>query len=686
MMNSSHNFLIRVSCFSAFCMFALVAQGKAATSWKGALLDNAGNPLSGATVKLHSPTGKLDYTARTSAGGRFSFDHIAAGDYQLSASKAGRTWVSSARVVIKDGQSLTANLQLTSGQEGIRVMAAAGGAAPRASGGENLSSEQVSSLPLNERDFSKLLLLAAGTMTDTNGSANFTQQFAVNGQRGTATVFTIDGVDATDPEMGGATFPNFNVEAIQKVQENTGVMPAEFGHGAAAFTRVTSKSGTNQVHGSLFEFVRNADFDARNFFDYKTVAEERRIPPFARNEFGFAVGGPIDVPSVYNGQNRTFFFGEYQGFRQVLGTTQVIAVPTASERNGIDTTAYPGDTLLVPVSPKIEPVLAGYPLPDDPQGAFGGRTYATSSKVFTGTDQFSLRTDHRVSDKSSLYVRFSMDQITGPLTNPNQTAIDPTFAIRFFDNQRNAGLKYTNVWSPHFTSDSTLGFIRATPFFPTVNHTQPAITFGDGLYQPYNSADGSIIGTFGNVYQIKQDMVDIQGTHTFQWGAEVWINRDATVYGANPNGLYTFGGGPAYAPVAITSASGQHNLQPGDSLPDSLTGLLTTTPYSYTTSALSDITPGGNRYDEGGVRRQCYSFYFQDSWKATSRLAVNASLRYEVNSRIGEVNKRTSLPEIVGPEWWQRAVLGPWGNASFPGKSTASVRHGLEWVGAAAGD
>jgi hypothetical protein len=104
--------------------------------------------------------------------------------------------------------------------------AASGQGAAQASGGEHLSSSEVSSLPLNARDFSKLLLLAAGTMTDTNGAANFTQQFAVNGQRGSATVFATDGFDTTDPEMGGATFSNFNVDGIQEVQADSGVMQA----------------------------------------------------------------------------------------------------------------------------------------------------------------------------------------------------------------------------------------------------------------------------------------------------------------------------------------------------------------------------------------------------------------------------------------------------------------------------
>ena len=267
----------------------------------------------------------------------------------------------------------------------------AAGAASESTGGGDLSSRQVSALPLNKRDFSQLLLLAAGTQTDSNGAANFTQQFTVNGQRGITTVFSMDGVDTTDPEMGGATFSNFNVDAIQEIKSSAGVMPAEIGHGAAGYTEIVTKSGTNELHGSIFEFVRNAAFDARNYFDRRSVAQPGRIPAFIRNEFGFANGGPVVLPHVYNGRNRTFYFGQYQGFRQVLGTTQVIPVPTLGERQGKDTTAFPGDTLYVPVDARIASILAHYPAPNDPQGPYGARTYATSSKVRTVTDQFSVR-------------------------------------------------------------------------------------------------------------------------------------------------------------------------------------------------------------------------------------------------------------------------------------------------------
>ncbi len=642
--------LVRGLCLIATLAAASLAVAFAAASWSGVLRDDAGKPVAEATVRLRAISGDQNYTARTSANGGFALTGVVAGEYRLSVESDGKTWNAGNPVTMKDGVALTSTLQLTSQAEQLRVVPSGKESSTQASGGEHLSSGEVSSLPLNARDFSKLLLLAAGTMTDSNGAANFTQQFAVNGQRGAATVFALDGFDTTDPELGGATFSNFNVDAIQEVQGNSGVMPAEIGHGAASFTNVVTKSGVNQVHGSVFEFVRNAAFDARNYFDHKSVADERRIPPFVRNEFGFANGGPVVLPKIYDGRNRTFYFGQYQGFRQVLGTTQVFPVPTADERLGIDTLTFPGDTLTVPVNPAVAPILARYPLPNDPQGAFGNRTYAASSKIYTRTDQFSVRVDHRISDKASLLTRFSLNQVTGPLTNPDQTAIDPSFEVRFFDHQRNAGVRYTRAISPHFTSDTSFGYIRSTPFFPAVNHTQPAIEFGDGLFQGFNTAGGSIFGSFGNLFQIKQDMSYVHSAHTFKWGMEVRLNRDATIFGTNPNGLYSFGGGTAYSPVLITSASGTHDIPAGGPLPDSLTGLLTATPYSYSVIAAADVTPTGDRFDEAAVRREAYNFYFQDTWKATSRLTLNYGLRYEVNSRIHEAENRTSLPRFIGAD------------------------------------
>jgi hypothetical protein len=613
----------------------------------GLVRDAAGKPVAAAKVALIASTGEQRYETETLASGEFRIAEVPAGNYLVSVTVGKQVWTSAVPVSTTTA-AFNATLQLSAqGQTVSVVSVGAGVTRTQGSGGENLSSKEVSSLPLNERDFSKLLLLAAGTMTDTNGAANFTQQFAVNGQRGTASVFAVDGADTTDPELGGATFSNFNVDAIQEVQSSSGVRPAEIGHGAAGFTNVVSKSGNNLVHGSAFEFVRNAAFDARNFFDHENPLDLRRIPPFARNEFGVTNGGPVVLPGVYDGRNKTFYFGEYQGFRQVLGTTQVFAVPTAVERQGIDTTSFPGDTLTVPVSAAIAPLLARYPLPNEPQGPYGSRTYAASSKIVTSTNQFSVRIDHRLSDQATLFTRFSLNRVNGPTTNPDQTAVDPGFAVNFFDHQRNAAVRYARTVSSRLSFTTAFSYIRSTPFFPASDHGDPELSYGDGLFETFNSADGSIFGSYGNLFQFKHDMVFIRGRNTFKWGAEIRWNRDATIFGTNPSGGYIFGGGTAYSPVFISSASGQHDILPGDPLPDALTGLLTATPYAYTITAAASFTPTGDKFDEAAVRREAYNFYFEDTWKATPRLSVNVGLRYEVNSRIKEAKHRTSIGEPV---------------------------------------
>jgi hypothetical protein len=614
----------------------------APASWQGTVRDASGNVVAEARVELRATDSGHTITTTTDAQGTFGFPELPAGNYAVRILWHDKTTTSRELLKIQPGNHLNSSVQVAVGGGWLVLETAAAGAQPQASGGEKLSSRQVSALPLNKRDFSQLLLLAAGTMTDINGSADFTQQFTVNGQRGTTAVFAMDGVDTTDPEVGGATFTNFNVDAVQEIESLSGVMPPEVGHGAAGFTNIKTKAGTNQLHGSVFEFVRNSAFDARNFFDRRTLAYPGRIPPFVRNEFGFTLGGPVTLPGIYRSRDRTFFFGQYQGFRQVLGTTQVLSVPTQAERQGVDTTAFPGDPLHVPGSLKMAPILAAYPQPNDPQGPFGPRTYATSSKVSTDTNQFSIRIDHRISDQGQLFARINFDNVNGPLTNPDQTAIDPSYAIQFHDYQRDAALNYTRTVSPHFTSETSLGYIRSTPLFLPGNHTQPGMTFADSLYEPINSAAGSVGGYYGNLYQFRQNLTYLHGTHALKFGVEFRFNRDTAIYAQNPNGQYTFGGGVAYAPVDIPSVSGQHDIKAGDPLPDTLTGFLTATPFSYNTMATLALTAKGDRSDACAMRREAYNFFFQDAWKVARQFTLTYGLRYEANSRLYEGERRTS--------------------------------------------
>jgi hypothetical protein len=619
-------------------------------SWQGVVRDARGDVMAGAQVELRETGSDHTLSTTTDAQGTFNFLEVPAGSYAVRVRWHNKTTTFSELLKVTPGDNLNSSLQVAAAGAGLVLNTTEPADQPKASGGEKLSSREVSAMPLNKRDFSQLLLLAAGTMTDTNGSANFTQQFAVNGQRGSTAMFAMDGVDTTDPELGGATFSNFNIDAVEEIESFSGVMPAEIGHGAAGFTNIKTKAGTNLLHGSVFEFVRNSDFDARNFFDERSLANPGRIPPFRRNEFGFALGGPVTLPGIYQGRDRTFFFGQYQGFRQVLGSTEVLSVPTQAERQGQDSTAFPGDTLFVPVDPQVAPILAGYPLPNDLGGPFGARTYATSTKVTTDTDQFSIRIDHRISDRAQMFVRFNLNNVNGPLTNPSQPAIDPSFAVHFLDHQRNAALNYSRTVSPHSTADTSIGYIRTTPTFHSPNDTQPAITFADSLYEPFNSAAGTITGARGNLFQFRQSFSYLHGTHTLKFGAEARFNRDMSPFGVNPDGTYAFGGGTAYAPIDIPSASGNHNLSVGDPLPDSLSGFLTGAPFSYNTTVPASFTAVGNDFDEVGIHRSAYNFYFQDAWKISPRFTLNYGLRYEANSRIGEPFRRTSTIRFVDAE------------------------------------
>src|SRR5246127_1922719 len=352
----------------------LFAQEQSTSAARRGLVKNSvGIPIVGAKVRLKE-TATAEST--TAVDGSFSLAALPPGKYKLTIVANGTT-ATYAQTITLTSDSPAVVITVSNSRE----ITVATQQQTDQKGGEKLSSQKVNELPLNGRDFSTLLLLAAGTMTDANGATNFTQQFAINGQRGVEAVFAMDGADISDPEMGGSTFTNFNVDAIQDLQSSSGWMPAEIGRGAAGFTNIVTRSGQRGFHGSFFEFIRNSALDARNYFDHPSIAEPGRIPPFRRNEFGFTNGGPVVLPHVYDGRGRTFYFGQYQGFRQVLGTTQVLAVPTAAERAGRDTSAYPGDTLIVPVDPGIAAVLARYPLPNYVQGAYGIHTYATSSKV-----------------------------------------------------------------------------------------------------------------------------------------------------------------------------------------------------------------------------------------------------------------------------------------------------------------
>jgi hypothetical protein len=622
----------------SFAVCVASAQQQAQAVWQGALRNSAGVPIANAKVVLASAAARVEAT--TDASGRFRLP-AAPGQYRLSIEANGKRGEYAQRVEVAPGGP-TVVITLT--DRGEVTVAALKEKERSATGGEEISSQAVSELPLNKRDFSSLLLLAAGTMTDTNGATNFTAQFAINGQRGVEATFAMDDADISDPEMGGSTFSNFDVDAVEGIDSSSGWMPAEIGRGASGFTDIHTRSGASGFHGSVFEFVRNSAFDARNFFDYATPAYPGRIPPFRRNEFGFTNGGPVYLPHLYDGRKRTYYFAQYQGFRQVLGTTQVMPVPTAAERAGMDIVTYPDgstDTLEVPVDPSIAAILARYPMPNYAAGAFGTRTYATASKVATDADQFSVRIDHKFSAKDQFFARFTMDNLTGPTTNPDQTAVDPAFGVQYIDRQRNVVGTYTRTQSPRMILESLISITRTTPGFPTTDYTDPAAKFNDGTYEAFNGAAGSVMQAYGNLFQGRQTVSFTTGAHVFKAGFEARLNRDTTYFGISPNGEYDFGGGTAYATEAIPSLSGTHDIAVGDPLPDTLSGFLSGSPFAYSVAIAPSFVSNGAHIGPAAINRNNFNVYAQDTWKVTPRFTLDYGLRWELYTPITERARRT---------------------------------------------
>src|SRR5580698_9389751 len=403
-MSNSRN---RVVLFVAVLFFVAASSalfGQAGTaSISGRITDASNAAVPAASVAVKNTGTSASQTTVSDAEGRYTIPELPIGTYDIQVSKAGFQTSVQTGITLTVGSSPVIDLQLSVGQSNQTVTVSAEASqveTTSAAISSLVNSTQMRELPLNGRNFEQLILLAPGVSTYPEGGSSaltsVANAYSIAGARPEGYANTLDGEDMLNwwQRNAGAnvTGTSLGIEAIAEFQTLTSTYGAQYGGNGGAVNAV-SKSGTNNFHGSAYEFFRNSDLDARGFFDGPSV------PPFRKNQFGASLGGPIK-------KNKVFFFVNYEGIRQVLDTTYVNFVPSAAVHQG---TFYGGTntpTTISLINPASAAMLALFPLPQVPTSNpdVGIYNYVGAQ---TSPEDFGLgRIDWNISDKDSMFVRY----------------------------------------------------------------------------------------------------------------------------------------------------------------------------------------------------------------------------------------------------------------------------------------
>ena len=613
------------------------------TSWcqavgaiSGTVTDSTGAVVPSANVTaLRVDTGVAQATL-TNASGIFTFSNLVVGTYTVTVKASGfiTQTVSGITLDVSQQRDLPVMLRVAGSMQITEVTAAP----PPLNTTDGqlaglVTEQQVENLPLNGRSIQNLVMLQPGMAADQGGMGFLSPQWASNGNRGETEVAQLDGADATDAEMGTVQFWNFNLDAIAEFKVLQANYSAEFGQGGGTITQIVSKSGTNRFHGSAYEYLRNNDFDARNYFSTK-------VPPFHRNEFGAEVGGPIV-------RSNLFFEGEYAGLRQTLGEPTIIPVPTEAERKGLVT--LNGYQYQVPLNSVASTILNAYPMPNQPNGLYGANTYNLQFSQPTTMNQFSIRIDDRISANDSLFGRASYINNTEADTDPVAAIENPLFSAGERNDPRNYAIGETHIFSPNLVSIALLSVNRQVEAdLPQIYNTTQT-TFSDGSYASYGP-DTFMTKYVETYYDPSLRIAWNRGRHNITTGVQYRYGQDdgTGVAGGGPAGQYSFQPGVAL-PESISSTNGGPTIAAGTGSPSGKISMMegADTVYSRSTPMTGYGPEGG--FVNWGLRIWNMAAYFQDDVKVNDKLTMNLGVRYEYQSVPYEIRSRLGAIVDQGP-------------------------------------
>jgi carboxypeptidase family protein len=439
------------------------ALAQVTASVTGKVEDSSGGAIPGANVTVTSLETGAVRTVPSDEGGSYRVLSLPVGEYEIRAEKAGFKTASQTGINLVVGQQAVVNWKLEVGAVTEQVTVA--GEAPlvnttTASVSGLVGEKAVKELPLNGRSFDMLITLNAGSAAVTSlksnvgNAAQSGNMFTVSGRRFFENLFILNGVEYTGPSQGhsvpgGVSGQMLGIDAVREFNVLSDTYSAEYGKRPGAQVSIVTQSGTNQLHGSLFEFLRNSKLDARNFFDQATIGS------FKRNQFGGAAGGPIR-------RDKTFLFGNYEGFRQRLGISDVTIVPDANARKGLLPDANGVPTPVAGLNPAMLPYFAFWPEPNGPNRG-SGVALAFSNPLQSIREDFgTVRVDHTFSAQDQLAASYLVDD--GYNLTPMQ---DPNFATNTTLRSQVLSLQEEHIFSPSVINTFTVGFSRAAYFYAT---------------------------------------------------------------------------------------------------------------------------------------------------------------------------------------------------------------------------
>ncbi|MEO7145046.1 MAG: TonB-dependent receptor, partial [Bryobacteraceae bacterium] len=616
----------------------------------GAITDATGAVIGGALITATNTGTNQARTATTNETGNYTVPYLPPGVYDIRIEHSGFKAANRKAVDIQVGAVARIDLQMEVG-EVTQQMEVRGGAPLLATEtvalGTVIENRRIVDLPLNGRDYLQLVTLSPNVTTEggaggaggLQGGARSQTSLSVAGQRLEFNRYTLDGMENTDPNFNSYII-HPSVDAIQEFKVQTGVFSAEFGRGSSQIN-VTTKSGTNDYHGTAFEFLRNSAVDAR---EWQQSAAHKN--PFRRNDYGFTLGGPITIPKLFNGKDRLFFLSNFEELRDRLTTQVTSSVATLAMRAGdfsgagrtifdpltrtynsagiaIAATPFPGNIIpTARLNPASLNLLAYYATPTVPGNTVTANNFVRQAVAPTDSDQFNQRIDWVENTSSSWFGRFSWGN---DLQEPAATFL--TDSQHVSTTVRQGMLANTRILNPSTVNEARFAWDQfnndLAGYFANTKDVQSGLGI-NGLFAPSPLAYGPPaidlgggVSGFGGVtpwitrddmFQFMDNISMVRGRHSIKFGADIRRDRYNQYGNQKATGEFLFDGQSTFDP-ANRGATGYL-------FADYMLGL---PGQSARVTAMADAL----------LRRTSYAAFIQDDWKITTKLTLNIGVRYE---------------------------------------------------------